>query len=105
MLDLFRSNIIQKKKIYHCFIDFAKALDCVAHSKLWTIHNEMVIPGHITCLLRNLYAGQEAIDRTGYGAADWFQIEKGVHPSCISSPYFMQNKSYKMLGWMNHKLE
>ena len=80
----------------------------IDHSKLWNIHNEMGIPDHITCLLRNLYAGQEATDRTGHGKADWFQIGKGVHPTCILSPYllnYMQSKSYKMLGWMNHKLE
>ena len=63
---------------YFCFIDYAIAFDCVDHSKLWKILKEMGIPGHLTCLLRNLYAGQEATVRTGYGTTDWFQIGKGV---------------------------
>ena len=62
-----------------CFIDYAKAFDCVDHNKLWKILQEMGIPEHLTCLLRNLYAGQEATGRTGHGATDWFQIGKGVH--------------------------
>ena len=61
-----------------CFIDYAKAFDCVDHNKLWKILKEMEIPGHLTCLLRNLYAGQEATVRTGHGTTDWFQIGKGV---------------------------
>ena len=69
-----------------CFIDYAKAFDWVDHNKLWKILQEMGIPGHLTCLLRNLYAGQEAIVRPGYGTTDWFQIEKGVHQGCILSP-------------------
>ena len=68
-----------QKNIYFCFIDSAKALDCVDHNKLWKILNEMGIPDHLTCLLRNLYAGQEAIVRTEHGTTDWFQIGKGVH--------------------------
>ena len=72
--------------IYFCFIDYAKAFDCVAHNKLWTILKEMGIPDHLTCLLRNLYAGQEAIVRTGHGTMDWFQIGKGVRQGCILSP-------------------
>ena len=68
-----------QKNIYFCFIDYAKAFDCVDHSKLWKILKEMGIPDHLTCLLRNLYTGQEATVRTGHGTTDWFQIGKGVH--------------------------
>ena len=68
-----------QKNIYFCFIDYAKASDCVDHNKLWKILKEMGIPDHLTCLLRNLYAGQEATVRTGHGTIDWFQIGKGVH--------------------------
>ena len=75
-----------QKNIYFCFIDYAKAFDCVDHNKLWTIMKEMVIPEHLTCLLRNLYAGQEATVRTGLGTTDWFQIGKGVHQGCVLSP-------------------
>ena len=75
-----------QKNIYFCFIDYAKAFDCVDHNKLWKILQELGIPDHLTCLLRNLYAGQEATDRTGYGTTDWFQIGKGVHQGCILSP-------------------
>ena len=67
-----------KKNIYFCFTDYAKAFDCVDHNKLWKILKEMRIPDHLTCLLRNLYAGQEATVRNGHGTADWFQIGKGV---------------------------
>ena len=67
-------------------IDYAKAFDCVDHNKLWKILKEMGIPDHLTCLLRNLYAGQEAIVRTGHGTTDWFQIRKGVCQGCILSP-------------------
>ena len=67
-----------QKNIYFCFIDYAKAFDCVNHNKLWTILKEMGIPDHLTCLLRNVYAAQEATVRTGHGPTDWFQIEKGV---------------------------
>ena len=74
-----------QKNIYFCFIDYAKALDWVYHNKLWTILQEMGIPDHLTCLLRNLYAGQEATVRTRHGATDWFQIGKGVYQGCISS--------------------
>ena len=73
------------KNIYFCFIDYAKAFDCVDHNKLWKILKEMGIPDHLTCLLRNLYAGQEATVRTGHGTTDWFQIQKGVHQGCILS--------------------
>ena len=72
-----------QKNIYFCFIDYAKAFDCVVHNKLWKILKEIGIPDHLTCLLRNLYAGQEATVRTGHGATDWFQIGKGVHQGCI----------------------
>ena len=75
-----------QKNTYFCFIDYAKAFDCVDHSKLWKILKEMGIPDHLTCLLRNLYAGQEATDRTGRGTTDWFQIGKGVRQGCILSP-------------------
>ena len=75
-----------QKNIYLCFIDYAKAFDCVDHKKLWKILKEMGIPDHLTCLLRNLYAGQEATVRTGHGTTDWFQIEKGVCQGCILSP-------------------
>ena len=75
-----------QKNIYFCFIDYAKAFDCVDHKKLWKILKEMAIPDHLTCLLRNLYAGQEATLRTEHGTTDWFQIGKGVHQGCILSP-------------------
>ena len=75
-----------QKNIYFCFIDYAKAFDCVDHNKLWKILQEMVIPVHLTCLLRNLYAGQEATVRTGHGTTDWFQIGKGAYQGCILSP-------------------
>ena len=71
------------RKIYFCFIDYAKAFDCVDHNKLWKILKEMGIPDHLTCLLRNLYAGQEAAVRTVHGTTDWFQIGKGVRQGCI----------------------
>ena len=72
--------------IYFCFIDYAKAFDCVDHSKLWKILKEIGIPDHLTCLLRNLYAGQEATVRTEHGSTDWFQIGKGVLEDCILLP-------------------
>ena len=71
---------------YFCFIDYAKAFDCVDHKKLWKILKEMGIPDHLTCLLSNLYAGQEATVRTGHGTTDWFQIRKGVCQGCIFPP-------------------
>ena len=77
-----------RKNIYFCFIDYAKAFDCVDHNKLWKILKEIGIPDHLTCLLRNLYAGQEATVRTGHGTTDWFKIGKGVHQGCILSPCF-----------------
>ena len=75
-----------QKNIYFCFIDCAKAFDCANHNKLWKILKEMEIPDHLTCLLRNLYAGQEATVRTGHGTTDWFQIGKGVRQGCTLSP-------------------
>ena len=75
-----------QKNIYFCFIDYAKAFDCVDHNKLWKILKEMGIPGHLTCLLRNLYAGQVATVRTRHVTTDWFQIGQEVHQGCILSP-------------------
>ena len=75
-----------QKNIYFCFTDYTKAFDCVDHNKLWKILNEMGIPDHLTCLLRNLYTGQVATVRTGHGTTDRFQIGKGVHQGCILSP-------------------
>ena len=96
------------KNIYFCFIDYAKAFDRVDYNKLWKILKEMGIPDHLTCLLRNLYADQEATVRTGHGTTDWFQTAKGVRQGCILSPclfnlyaeYIMRNG-----GWNKHKLE
>ena len=76
-----------QKNIYFCFIDYAKAFDCVDHNKLWKILKEMGIPDHLMCLLRKLCAGQEAKVRTGYGTTEWFQTGKGVRQGCILSPY------------------
>ena len=103
-----KAREFQKENIYFCFIGYAKALDCVDHNKLWKILKAMRIPDHLTCLLRNLYAGQEGTVRTGHGTTDWFQIGKGVHQGCILSPclfnfyaeYIMRNT-----GWKKHKLE
>ena len=75
-----------QKNIYFCFIDYAKAFDCVDHNKRWKILKEMGIPDHLTCLLRNLYAGQEATVRTGHRTTDWFQTGKAVRQGCILSP-------------------
>ena len=75
-----------QRNIYFCFIEYAKVFDCVDHNKLWKILQEMGIPDHLTCLLRNLYAGQEATVRTGHGTTDWFQIGKGVCEGYILSP-------------------
>ena len=75
-----------QKNIYFCFSDHAKAFDCVDHNKLWKILKAMGIPDHLTCLFRNLYAGQEVTARTGHGTTDWFQIGKGVRQGCILSP-------------------
>ena len=75
-----------QKNIYFCFIDYAKAFDCVDYNKLWKTLKEMGIPDHLTCLLRNLYAVQKATVRTGHGMTDWFHMEKGVYQGCILSP-------------------
>ena len=88
-----------QRNICFCFIDYAKAFDCAGHNKQWKILKEMGIPDHLTCLLRNLFAGQEATVRTGQGTTDWFQIKKRVHQSYVLSPclfnlyaeYIMQN--------------
>ena len=97
-----------QKNIYFCFIDYAKAFDCVDHNKLLKILQEMGIPDHLTCLLRNLYAGHEAIVRTGHGTTDWFQIRKGVHLGYVFSPCYltyMQSTSWEMMGCMKQNLE
>ena len=95
LLDHRKSKKVQKN-IYFCFIDYVKAFDCVDHNKLWKILKEMGIPDHLTCLLRNLYAGQEATVRTGHGT-NWFQIGKGVRQACILSPcLFNLNAEYIM---------
>ena len=75
-----------QKNVYFCFIDYTTAFDCVDHNKLWKILQEMGIPDHLTCLLRNLYAGQEATDRTGHRTTHWLQIGNGVRQGCILSP-------------------
>ena len=97
-----------QENLYFCFIDYAKVFACVDHDKLWKILKEMGIPDHLTCLLRNLYAGQEATVRTGHGTTDWFQIGKRVvtavyyHPACLT---YMQSTSWETLGWRKHQLE
>ena len=78
-----------QKNIYFCFIDYAKACDCVDHNKLWKILKEMGIPEHLTCLLRNLYTCQEATVRTGHGTTDWFQIGKAVHQAVYCHPAYL----------------
>ena len=96
-----------QENTYFCFIDYAKAFNCVNHNKLWKILQEMGISDHLTCLLRNLYAGQEAIVRTGHGTTDRFQIGKGVHQGCILSSclfnfyaeYIMSNARLDEAHW------
>ena len=91
-----------QKNIYFCFIDYAKAFDCVDHNKLWKILKEMAIPDHLTCLLRNLYAGHEAMVRTAYGTTDWFQIGKDIHQGCILSPcLFNTCRVHHMQCWLD----
>ena len=96
-----------QKNFYFCFIDYAKAFDCMDDNKLWKILQKMEILDHLPCLLRNLYAGQEATVRTGHGITDWFQKEKEYvkavycHPAYLT---YMQSTSCEMLGWMKHKL-
>ena len=98
-----------QKNIYFCFIDNAKAFDCVHHNKLWEILKELRIADHLTCLMRNLYADQEATLRTGHGKTDWLQIGKRVsfkavycHLAYLTS---LQSTIYETLGWMKHKLK
>ena len=84
-----------QKNIYFCFTDYAKAFDCVDHNKLWKILQKMGIPDHLTCLLRNMYAGEEATVRNGHGITDWLKIGKGVHQGCVLSLYlFNLNAEY-----------
>ena len=97
-----------QKSIYFYFIDYAKAFDCVDHNKLWNTLKEMGLPNHLTCLLRNLQAGQEAVVITLHGTTDWFKTGKEVHQGYILSPCFltyMQRISHKMSCWITHKLE
>ena len=97
-----------QKNIYFYFIDYAKAFDFVDHNKLWKSLQEMEIPDHLTCLLKNLYARQEARVRTGHGTTDWFQIGKGVHQFLYCHLAYltsMQSTSCKMPGWLKHKLK
>ena len=104
-----RNTSISAIKSRTCFIDYAKAFDCVDHNKLWKILKEMGIPGHLICLLRNLYAGQEATVRTGHGTTDWFQIGKGLRQGCVLSPclfnLYAESHIGETLGWQKHKLE
>ena len=93
-----------QKNIYFCFIDYAKAFDCVDHNKLWKIQKEMGILDHLICLLRNLYAGQEVTVRTGHGTTGWFQIGKGVHQGCILSPCLF-NFYAKYIMWNARMVE
>ena len=97
-----------QKNIYLCLIDYAKAFDCVDHNKLWKILQELGIPDHLTCLLRNLYASQKATVRTGHGTMNWFKIGKELIKAVychLAFLTYMQNTSCKMSGWMKHKLE
>ena len=97
-----------QENIYFCLIDYMKAFDHMDHNKLWKILKEMGIPDHLTCLLRNLNAGQEAKVRTGHGTTEWLKIRKGVQQGYILSPcLFNLYAEYimEMPGWMNHKLE
>ena len=97
-----------QKNIYFCFIDYARAFGYMDHNKLWKILNEVGIPDHLTCFLRNLYAGQEATVRTGHGTTDWFQIGKEYVKAVYCHPVYltcMQSTSCEMPGWMKHKLE
>ena len=97
MLDHRKSKRFQKN-IYFCFIDYAKAFDHVDHNKLWKILKEMGIPNHLTYLLKNLYAGQEATVRTGHGTTDWFQIGKGVHQGYMLSPCLFNLYAENIIG-------
>ena len=96
------------KNIYFCFIDYTKDFECVDHNELWKILQEMGLPDHLTCLLRNLHASEEATVRTGHEITDWFKSGKEYvktvycHPAYLT---YMQSASWEMLGWMKHKLE
>ena len=96
-----------QKNIYFCFTDYTKAFDCVDHHKLWKILKKMGIPDYFTCLLRNLYVGQEATARTLYGTTAWFRIEKGALQGCLLSPCLTQmlSTSGEMPVWMSYNLE
>ena len=98
-----------RKNIYFCFIDYAKAFECVDNNKLWKILQEMGIPDHLTCLMRNLYADQEATLRTGHGKTDWLQIGKRVSFKAVychlAYLIYMQSTSCEVPDWMKHKLE
>ena len=97
-----------QKNIYFCFVDYTKAFDYVDHNQLWKILQKKGITDHLTCLLRNLYAGQEATVRTRHGTTDWFKMGKGICQGYIFSPCcltYMQRTSCEMLDWMKHKLE
>ena len=87
-----------RKIIYFCFIDYCKAFDCVDHNKMWKIFQDIGIPDHLTCLLRNLYAGQEVTVRSEYGTIDWFQIGKGVCQGCVLSPYLFNLYAEYIMG-------
>ena len=92
-----KAREFQNKHLFLLF-DYAKAFDCVDHNKLWKILREMGITDHLTCLLRNLYAGQEATVRTGHGTTNWFQIRKGVHKGCILSPFLFNLYAEYIMG-------
>ena len=96
-----------QNNIYSCFFNYVKEFSCVNNNKLWKILQEMRITDHLTCLLKNVYAGQEVTIRTGHGKMDWFKIGKGVHQGYmfVTLLIYMQSTSFKMLGWMTHKLE
>jgi len=102
-----KTREFQKNIDFHC-VDYTKAFDCVGHNKPWKILKQIGIPEHLTCLLRKLYAGQEATARTRRGTTDWFKTGKGVWKGYMLSPClfnFLQSTSCKMPGWMNHKLD
>ena len=107
-VELSKKQESSRKTATSAVLTMPNPFDCVENNKLWKILQEMGIPDHLTCLLRNLYAGQEATVRTGHGTTDWFQIGKGVHQGCILSPcLFNLHAEYimPMPDWMKHKLE
>ena len=100
--------VIEKARQFQkniCFIEYAKAFDYVIYNKQWKLLTEMRITDYLTCLLRNLYASQEATVRTGQATTDWFKIGKGVRQDCILSPCLLNFAEYAMLGWIHHKLK